>query len=555
MNSDLVEFHMRLSGVFLCFLAFPAWAEDRALLIGNENYAEASSIDGAADVGDAAPALTVAGFRVLSGLDQTTDDLRGLLSGLNAERLEDGRLVILLAGHFAQGSGQTWFLGTEADAPDLATIAAEGVSLTDVLAIAARTPGGGVVLLGTEDRRQSLGAGLSPGIGPVSTPQGVTVIQGDATDIVAFAAGPLLEAGQSLPAMLEGSDLQAQGFLAPLIAFRPGPGTGTLVPRPVGPDGDDTLWQATELIRTVEAYEAYLARYPAGRHAQAAKAAIVQILGEPQRDARLGEEALGLSTAAKRAVQEALSIIGFDPKGIDGVFGAGSRTAITDWQRRFGHATTGYLTREQIVQLSGQADRRRAQIAEQEAQRAAEREAQDRAYWDQTGKAGDEAGLRAYLARYPRGVFASLARERVAIIEAQKAAELTAADRDAWESAREENTLQSYEAYLRKYPTGAFAELARGRIEAMIDVPSEDPARTRARAEEVALQLSPAARTLIEGRLSSLGLRPGRVDGRFDADARAAIRAFQTSRRMQATGFLNEQTMLALMAGGILQLP
>jgi peptidoglycan hydrolase-like protein with peptidoglycan-binding domain len=278
-------------------------------------------------------------------------------------------------------------------------------------------------------------------------------------------------------------------------------------------------------------------------------------LGEPQRAARLAEEALGLSSGARRAVQEALSVTGFDPKGIDGVFGAGSRTAITDWQRRFGHATTGYLTREQIVQLSGQADRRRAQIAEQEAERAAAREAQDRAYWDQTGKAGDEAGLKAYLSRYPQGVFAALARDRLAVFDAQKAAAEAAADRAAWETAREQNGLRGYESYLRRYPDGLFAEQARARIEALIEQPPADDVRTRAQADEVALQLSPAARTLIEGRLSSLGLRPGPVDGRFDAEARAAIRAFQTSRRMQATGFLNEETMLGLMAGGVLQLP
>lgn len=544
---------MRLAGIFLCFLAYPTWAEDRALLIGNENYAEASRISGAAEVADAAPALTAAGFRVLAGQDQTTDDLRGLMSGLHAERLEDGRLVMVLVGHFAQGSGQAWFLGTETDVPDLATVAAEGVSLTDILAIAARSPGGAVVLLGTEDRRLSLGAGLTPGVGEVPVPQGVTLVQGEAGAIVAFATGPLLETGQSLPAMLDGSDLQARGFLAPLVAFRPGEG-GPVAPRPVVPDGDDTLWQATEAIRTVEAYEAYLTRYPAGRHATAAKAAIVQILGEPQRDARLAEDALALSRPARKAVQEALAVTGFDPRGIDGVFGAGSRTAITSWQRRFGHAPTGYLTREQIVQLSGQADRRRDELAAEAAAAAAAREAQDRAYWDQTGKAGDEAGLRAYVARYPEGVFAGLATDRLAVIDAARAAELAAADRAAWDVARAGNAVAAYDDYLRAYPAGAFADQARARIAALNGEVAPDAAAA-AQGAELALQLSPAARVLIEGRLSSLGLRPGPVDGRFDAEARAAIRAFQGERGLGETGFLDEKTMLGLMAGGILELP
>ncbi len=542
---------MRLAGIFLCFLAFPIWAEDRALLIGNENFAEASRIPAAAEVPNAARVLTTAGFRVLAAQDQTTDDLRGLMSGLNAERLEDGRLVILLVGHFANSGGQSWFLGTEADVPDLATVGAEGVSLPDVLALAARSPGGAVLLLGIEDRRFSLGAGLSPGIGVITPPQGVTIVQGDAGAVVAFATGALLETGQSLPAMLADTDLRADGFLAPLVAFRPA--TATPGPRPAAPDGDDTLWQATETIRTVEAYEAYLARYPAGRHAQAAKAAIVQILGEPQREARLAEDAMALTRGARRAVQEALAVTGFDPKGIDGVFGAGSRTAITDWQRRFGHAPTGYLTREQIVQLSGQADRRRAELAAEAAAAAAAREAEDRAYWDQTGKAGDEAGLRAYVARYPQGVFAALATDRLSVMDAAKAAEVAAADRAAWDVARAGNAVATYEDYLRSHPQGNFADQARARIAALNGAVLPDV--TTAQGAELALQLSPAARLLIEGRLSSLGLRPGPVDGRLDAEARAAIRAFQGDRGLAVTGFLDEQTMVGLMAGGILELP
>ena len=544
---------MRLTGLFLCFLALPAWAEDRALLIGNETYAEAGRIPGAAAVAGIAPALQAAGFRVLAGQDQTTDDLRGLMSGLLAERLADGRLVILLAGHFAHSGSQTWFLGIEADVPDAATIAAQGVDLTDIMAIAAQTPGGAVVLLGTEDRRVPLGAGLTPGIGILTPPQGVTVVQGDAEVLAEFAAGPLLQTGQSLMAMLDGTGLQADGFLAPLVAFRPA--EGSVAPRPAALDGDDTLWQATGLIATVEAYQAYLTRYPAGRHATEAKAAVTQILGEPQRDARLAEDALALTRGARRAVQEGLAVTGFDPKGIDGVFGAGSRTAIADWQRRFGHAPTSYLTRDQIVQLSGQADRRRAELASAQAAEAAARAAQDRAYWDQTGKAGDEAGLRAYMARYPQGVFAGLAGDRLAVIDAARAAELAAADRAAWDAARADNAVAAYEDYVRAYPQGAFAAQATARIAALNGVVPADDALARAQASELALQLSPAARTLIEGRLSSLGLQSGPVDGRFDAEARAAIRVFQGQRQLGETGFLDEQTMLGLMAGGILDLP
>ncbi|MGL5012611.1 MAG: peptidoglycan-binding domain-containing protein, partial [Paracoccaceae bacterium] len=278
-------------------------------------------------------------------------------------------------------------------------------------------------------------------------------------------------------------------------------------------------------------------------------------LAEPGRDARVAEDALVLSRDARRDIQEDLNVLGFDPRGIDGVFGEGSRTAIANWQQRFGHAATSYLTREQIVQLSSQAERRRAELAAEEAARAAVAEAEDRAFWDQTGKSGDEAGLRTYLERYPEGLFADLATDRLAVFDAARAAELAAADRAAWDTARAGNAISAYEDYLRQYPEGEFANQARARIAALSGEPTLDDPTARAQAAELALQLSPAARTLIEGRLTSLGLQPGAVDGRFDAETRAALRAFQAGRSLPATGFLDEQTMVGLMAGGILDLP
>jgi peptidoglycan hydrolase-like protein with peptidoglycan-binding domain len=544
---------MRLSALILCCLATPALAEDRAVLIGNETYSAVSRISGAATALDAEPALTASGFRVTAGADQTAADLRTLLSDLIAQPIEDGRLVILLSGHFATGADQTWFLGTETDAADIANVGAQGIDLQSVLSIAARAPGGSVVLLGTEDRRLPLGPGLTPGIGALTAPQGVTLVQGDAYDIGTFAASGLTQRGISLAALLADTDFQASGFLAPLIPFRDGDDTTPV--RPVGPDGDDTLWQATEVIGTVDGYRAYLRRYPDGRHAVEARTAITRIQAEPQLEARLAEDALALTRPARRAIQESLSLTGFDPKGIDGVFGAGSRTAITDWQRRYGHAPSGYLTREQIVQLSAQADRRRAELATEEAARRATETAEDRAYWDQTGKAGDEAGLRAYLRRYPEGAFADLATQRIKVIDDARAAESATVDRAAWDTARAENTVASYTQYVTDFPEGGFADQARARIAALDGTVVPVPGSDAAQSAEIALQLSPIARTLIEGRLSSLGLNPGPVDGTFDAAARRAIAAFQQSRDLPPTGFLDNKSMVDLMAGGVLDLP
>ena len=64
---------------------------------------------------------------------------------------------------------------------------------------------------------------------------------------------------------------------------------------------------------------------------------------------------LRLTTAQRREVQESLSLLGHDPRGIDGVFGPGTRTAIRLWQRSNSLTETGYLTAEQLTRLRDEA--------------------------------------------------------------------------------------------------------------------------------------------------------------------------------------------------------
>ncbi|MGC5198628.1 peptidoglycan-binding domain-containing protein, partial [Aphanothece microscopica] len=69
-----------------------------------------------------------------------------------------------------------------------------------------------------------------------------------------------------------------------------------------------------------------------------------------------------------------------------------------------------------------------------------------------------------------------------------------------------------------------------------------------------ALNLNGLARNLIEQRLDNLGFRPGAVDGVFDDRTRRAIRRFQDSRGMEETGYLDQASMVALLAGGVLRM-
>jgi len=295
-------------------------------------------------------------------------------------------------------------------------------------------------------------------------------------------------------------------------------------------------------------------RYPKGRYLTEARAEVARIKAEPQREARAGEEALGLNRDDRRAIQRGLTLVGFDTKGIDGVFGAGSRTAIAGWQRKNGYEASGFLTREQIVKLTEQADARSAALEAEAAEKQRATEAEDRAYWQDTGAAGDEPGLRAYVERFPDGLYADVAADRLRAIENARMGEAEAADRAAWDLASSEQTEASYQDYLRNFPQGAFAAEAQARIDALGAEAAQGDQLAQWEAGEAALGLGAGGRRAIEGRLDALGLKPGEVDGRFDDRSRRAIRRFQESRGMQPTGYLDQTTTVALLAGAVLRL-
>lgn len=67
------------------------------------------------------------------------------------------------------------------------------------------------------------------------------------------------------------------------------------------------------------------------------------------------EAALKFTPADRQRVQVALTSLGFDTLGTDGIFGPRSREMILNWQRARGQPTTGYLTAAQQQALLGEA--------------------------------------------------------------------------------------------------------------------------------------------------------------------------------------------------------
>ncbi|MFY0634516.1 MAG: peptidoglycan-binding protein [Vannielia sp.] len=530
----------------LALVAGPAMA-DRALILGQPE-AGRGLFGGSAP--DLAAAYEGAGFTVIGGSPATAalmrEGLARFLSGVAGER----RLVVHLSGPFVRSGSDTWLLADDAKAPSLATVAGQGLALSTILEIAAEVPGQSVVLIGTSAAPENLGAGLAAGLGPLEVPQGVTVIRGRSAQVGAFAVGPLMQEGRSLEALVNGAEgLTGEGYVSAATIWRP---EGETAPEPSSEpvadaaDVERAVWESAVDADSKEAYLGYLARYPLGQFADAARKAIAEIEAEPYRAERKAEEALELSRDERRGIQRNLTVLDYKPRGIDGIFGPGTRGAIKAFQEKNGFPPSTYLTRQQITRLSEQAERRSAELEAEAERRRLEAERADRAYWEVTGAAGDEAGLRVYLKKYPDGIYSEIAQEQLSIIEEDKRREAAAQDRAAWDVAVQANTVASYRNYLVAYPKGAFAEEARAQIDKLTVEASPD--RQEAEAREAALGLPQFTKVLVERRLAQLGLEPGATDGEFDDQTRRAIRRFQRDRELEVTGYLDEATVSRMLA-------
>ena len=119
------------------------------------------------------------------------------------------------------------------------------------------------------------------------------------------------------------------------------------------------------------------------------------------------------------------------------------------------------------------------------------------------------------------------------------------------ETARNANTIRSYQRYLDQYPRGVFEDIARARQDDLRDDATRDKDRAELEAIEANLGLNKSSRTLVERRLELLGYRPGNVDGVFDATTRGAIRRFQQASRITVTGYLNANTVRQLIVASV----
>ena len=482
----------------LSSVALPAMADDAALLMGVERYEDLRRVSNATDVLNSAENLRNAGYNVSTLANGSIANMNRLLERFANDASDADRLVVGLAGRFVTDGTRSWFLAEDANRPSPFGLS-DAVSIETVMNVMAQAPGQSLLILGyDQDATGAVGSYLRQGVGELDIPQGVTVLYGEPNMTDGVVIDAVTVPGENVMAFVRDTRrLDAAGYQPDTLVMQPASAAPARTPtRSSGVDTSLRAWNDAQEANTADSYRNFLFDNPGSPYATEARRRLDAIEADPIRLAELAEDRLNLSRNERRAIQRNLTLLEFNTRGVDGIFGPGSRGAVRNWQQTNGFAQTSFLTREQINRLDAQASRRAAEIEAEEERARAEVLRLDRDYWEETGARGSEAGYRAYLDRYPEGVFAVEANTKLAAIAAANA-------------------------------TNDISE---------------------ARDRERALNINPVLRRLIENRLAQLGFNPGDVDGRFDDNTRRAIARYQSAGNLTSTGYLDQPTLARLLA-------
>lgn len=546
---------MRFGIVLAGLLAFssPVFAQSVGLLIGNEDYRQMRDVNRGDRIGRAKNDLDRVGIETTLRSNATLEDTIWALSDFGQRADQSDLVVIALSGRFVHSATDTYFVPVDQQPGALGTVAQRTLPLSTVLAYLAAHPGEALLVLATDAARGGGSRHLIHGLGSLDIPQGVTVLTGSPTNATSFLRRVLPRPGRPYLAEASRLDLIVQGFTSEEHVLLDG-GDAPQIFTENDRGADILAWRNASSANTPEAYDSYLNSYPNGEFARMAENRLRALTDTPQARAERAEQALDLSRAARRDIQRNLTLLGFNTRGVDGIFGRGTRSAVAAWQKDRGVVETGFLDGAQISDLKTLADQRAVQLETEAQRRRQELLAADQAFWDRTGADGTENGLRAYLTQYPDGEYAEVALARLEQFEQNKRSRASAADRRLWEQVRQIDSGPAYEEYLRRAPRGAFRDEAEARIRELNKARNNSAQRTAAQQSEQALNLSPRTRQIIEARLNGLDMKPGKVDGIFDRDTRRAIRRYQASRNLDQTGFLTEAVVVRLLADSVRQI-
>lgn len=516
-----------------------ALARDLAVIVANQEGQRRGTLN----VSEMRQALREAGFDLVVIQNATAEEMQTRLIERRRDLETASRLVVVVAGRVATDGHHSWLLGRDIPNANSFNVGARALPVSAFYPYFAEVPGAALLAVVSPSTGR-IGSGLEPGFLPGELPQGLTVLSGAGPAMGQVLGNDILRSGLSTGAAIEASEGEVVGFgyLPKQISFLPREETNRS-------DEDRAEWDVAQAADTEDGYERYLSRFPDGDFAPEARARLQDMRQSPTARAEAAEAALRLDRDTKREIQRNLSILGYDPRGIDGIFGRGTRRAIATWQQDQNLEQTGFMTGDQVAKLRRDGAARQAQLEEDARRRQEEADQRDTAFWRETGRGETEQGLREYLTRYPDGLFSELARGRLDAIEAERRETAAAAESRDWEATREVDTVEAYQRYLQRYPNGVFASEADARMRELREEDNRGDEIEQARADEARVLANPITRLLVERRLQQLGLKPGKADGKFDEATRKAIRRYQRARELPVTGFVSQQTLVRLLSG------
>jgi peptidoglycan hydrolase-like protein with peptidoglycan-binding domain len=323
---------------------------------------------------------------------------------------------------------------------------------------------------------------------------------------------------------------------------------------------ENMFWESAQRSNSVADYKAYLDAFPNGVYAPLARNRIAAMSAQPAAappaappgnsaggpppgepapsaaalKAEVGtmqtEQSLNLAPEDHTELQQRLQALGLYTGPIDGNLGAGFRAAIGNWQRQHQLAPTGWLGPVQLQALKAESDA----VAQQQ----------------------------------PGGPGAPPAAGGPA------SSDKAAMESKFWDSAERSNSAADYQAYLQAFPNGLYAQMARNRIASLNNGsppggpgpgpgpgpgapsafgPPPQPVSPEALKAELGtveteqqLDIGPPGRIELQQRLTAIGLYNGPMDGDLGPMARAAIAEWQKRHDIAPTGELGPLQLAAL---------
>jgi hypothetical protein len=361
-----------------------------ALVIGSSAYEAAGNLPNAvADAKQFGAFLSSQGFDTDIVTDADRKELADAVSRFARKISADDVALFYFAGHGMQLRGENYLVGTDARLASEFDVAAETLALTDVIGAIEKKAKIALVFLDA-CRNNPLANRLNQevegatrsiatrGLAPVETESAGTMVAFAAapgqvasdgsgknspftTALIGHLAGPGLEIGTAFKRVIRDvrkatdgkqspqilSSLALEFYFnnaLPVLEEQAPVATPTIDPGTIESEAD---FQKALRINTPRIWRSFLAKHRSGEKADVAR----QMLSVMQPSAATSlfptpeqrENEFALNKVDRSEIQLALAAKGFDAGDADGVFGAQTRRAITEYQKSAGVTETGYF--------------------------------------------------------------------------------------------------------------------------------------------------------------------------------------------------------------------